>query len=29
VNMQGKVSFQTRAEKWAHIDTGGEHSRSV
>jgi hypothetical protein len=29
VNMQGKVSFQTRAEKWAYIDTGGEQSRSV
>lgn len=29
VNMQGKVSFQTRAEKWAHIDTGSGDSRSI
>lgn len=29
VNMQGSVSFQTRAEKWAHIDTGNANSRNV
>ena len=27
--MQGSVSFQTRAEKWAHIDTGTHNSRSI
>jgi|GEM_PF-1475626 len=29
VDMQGGVSFQTRAEKWAYIDTGHGNSRSV
>lgn len=29
VGMQGGISFQTRAEKWAHIDTGTEKSRHI
>lgn len=29
VGLQGSVSFQTRAEKWAHIDTGSGNSRNV
>lgn len=29
VNMQGGISFQTRAEKWAYIDTGTEKSRHI
>lgn len=29
VGMQGGISFQTRAEKWAHIDTGAEKSRHI